>query len=60
MTHLIDSQTLADEIGVPAATVAQWRYVGKGPDFIRIGRHVRYRPEAVEAWLAAQTQSLSA
>ena len=60
MTHLIDSKQLSKELGIPEGTIAQWRYLGKGPDYIRVGRYVRYRPEAVEAWLAAQTQSLSA
>jgi predicted DNA-binding transcriptional regulator AlpA len=32
-------------------TLYQWRYRGVGPPGLRIGRHIRYRPEDVEAWL---------
>jgi hypothetical protein len=38
MTQLIDTETLSKEIGIPVGTIAQWRYLGKGPDFIRVGR----------------------
>ena len=53
---LIDGEAVSAWIGIPAGTLAQWRYLGKGPEFIKAGRHVRYRPEAVEAWLKAQTR----
>ena len=39
-------------LGVPEATLANWRYMGRGPRFVRVGRHVRYQPEAVRSWLA--------
>lgn len=45
-------QELADYLGVPASTCYQWRHKGSGPRGIRVGRHVRYRPEDVETWLA--------
>lgn len=39
---------------VSAGTIANWRTNKKGPEFVRIGGLVRYRPEAVQAWLEAQ------
>ena len=39
---------------IPVATLYQWRRRGYGPPAIRIGRHLRYDPAAVRAWLAAQ------
>jgi excisionase family DNA binding protein len=45
-------QELADFLGVPVATVYQWRTKRYGPVGIRIGKHVRYRPADVERWLA--------
>ena len=50
---LDDPPTIAAELGVPEQTLAQWRYLGKGPAFIKVGRHVRYHPEDVKAWLNA-------
>jgi excisionase family DNA binding protein len=41
-------------LGVPVATLYGWRYRGEGPIGYRIGRHVRYRRAAVEAWIETQ------
>lgn len=41
---------LADRWGVPITTLAQWRYVGKGPAYLKLGGAVRYRLEDVEAY----------
>jgi hypothetical protein len=50
-------EDIARHIGVPTKTLAQWRYLGSGPEFIKVGRHVRYRWSDVTAWLAAQSRS---
>ena len=41
-------------LGVPPGTLANWRYLGRGPAFLRVGRHVRYRTADVTAWVEAQ------
>ncbi len=41
-------------LGVPLGTLANWRYLGRGPAFLRVGRHVRYRAADVTAWVEAQ------
>ncbi len=38
-------------LGVPVPTLYQWRCEGRGPKSRRLGRHVRYRPADVEAWV---------
>jgi len=40
--------------GVPVSTLYQWRYKGIGPKSRRVGRHLRYRPEDVRAWVEEQ------
>ena len=50
MTLLEVSQLL----GVPVATLYSWRHRREGPTGYRIGRHVRYRRAAVEAWIETQ------
>jgi predicted DNA-binding transcriptional regulator AlpA len=40
--------------GVPVATLYQWRHKGKGPKSRRVGRHLRYKPEDVRAWIDKQ------
>lgn len=39
---------------VSVGTIANWRTSKKGPEFVRIGGLVRYRPEAVQAWVDKQ------
>lgn len=41
-------------LGVPVATLYQWRQLGTGPKAYRLGKHLRYRHSDVEAWLADQ------
>ncbi len=49
--HLLSLDDLAAFLGVPKRTLYSWRYRGEGPVGYRVGRHVRYRREDVEAWL---------
>jgi excisionase family DNA binding protein len=46
---------VAAYLGVPEPTLTEWRYKGKGPQFIKVGRHVRYRWSDVEDWLRRQS-----
>lgn len=41
-------------LGVPVATLYQWRYRRTGPRASRVGRHLRYDPADVRAWLDKQ------
>jgi len=48
-------------LSVPTATLAQWRYRGEGPAYSKIGSVIRYRRDALDAWLtAAEVQPRSA
>ncbi|MCH6159969.1 helix-turn-helix domain-containing protein [Streptomyces marispadix] len=47
---------LADLLGVPVETVYQWRRKHVGPRGFRVGRHLRYDPEDVRAWVAGQME----
>ena len=38
-------------LGVPVSTLHQWRYLGRGPAAFRVGKHLRYDPNAVRRWL---------
>lgn len=41
-------------------TIRFWRYVGKGPAWVKLGRKVLYDTEAVETWLTEAQQDGSA
>jgi excisionase family DNA binding protein len=51
---LMSLTDVAEMLGIPVHTLYRWRYKGDGPVGYRVGRHVRYRREAVEAWLEQQ------
>lgn len=44
-------QDVSRFLGVPVATLHQWRYLGTGPKAYRVGKHLRYDPADVKAWL---------
>jgi excisionase family DNA binding protein len=48
---LMSLADVSEMLGIPVHTLYRWRYKGGGPVGYRVGRHVRYRREAVEAWL---------
>lgn len=51
---LITPATLSERLGLSQRTLSEKRITGTGPAFIRLGKSVRYRPEAVDAWLLSQ------
>lgn len=53
---LMSVDELSDYLGIPVATLYQWRHKGTGPPAFRVGRHLRYDPAAVWSWLDAQTE----
>jgi excisionase family DNA binding protein len=50
--RLWTTKEVAAFLGVPVTTLHRWRYEGTGPDAFRVGRHLRYDPNEVRAWLA--------
>jgi predicted DNA-binding transcriptional regulator AlpA len=52
--RLLTPKDLSDMLGVPVNTLYRWHYTGDGPPRLHIGRHVRYRPVDVDAWLTSR------
>ena len=48
-------EDLAAMLAVPIETVYHWRKQRTGPPGFRVGRHVRYDPTAVQAWVTKQS-----
>jgi excisionase family DNA binding protein len=48
------TEDVATFLGVPVATLYQWRHRRTGPRALRVGRHLRYDPADVRAWLELQ------
>jgi len=53
MSSLLTEGDVADRLHVSLASVRRWRLEQRGPQFIKVGSLVRYRPEDLETWLAA-------
>lgn len=54
---LITPPQLAEYLGTTVGNLAQMRYHGNGPAFIKAGRRVLYRETDVQAWLDANTRT---
>jgi excisionase family DNA binding protein len=52
--RLMTLPEVSELLGIPVATLYRWRHRGEGPRGYRIGRHVRYRRSAVDAWIETQ------
>lgn len=58
--QLLETKVIAEYMGTTPQNLAQMRYRGTGPRFIKLGvRSVRYRWSDVEAWLEANTLTQS-
>jgi hypothetical protein len=56
--ELLDSPAVAKWLGVPERTLSQWRYLQRGPRYVVVGKHIRYRRADVESWLTEHTVDL--
>jgi hypothetical protein len=45
---------VAEFLGIPPATLAQWAHRSIGPKYMVLGVHARYRWSDVEDWLRTQ------
>jgi predicted DNA-binding transcriptional regulator AlpA len=55
--EFLTEEQLAAEWGVRPQTLAAMRCRGGGPPYVKVGRLVRYRRDAVERWEASRTGS---
>lgn len=54
---LLTEADLADRWGIAPKTLANQRWRGDGPPFIKLGRLVRYDPETADEWAASRQAS---
>ena len=53
----MDTREAAERLGLAPATLARYRFTGKGPCHFRFGVCVRYRKDDLEAWEAGRRRS---
>ena len=54
---MVTTKELAELIGVPVATLNNWRSIGARTTSFRLGRTVRYLVTDVAAWIERQQQA---
>jgi predicted DNA-binding transcriptional regulator AlpA len=59
MQPLLDSEEVAEILGIAPGSLQNWRVRGIGPRHVKVGQFVRYRPEEVEQWLESRSKSSS-
>jgi excisionase family DNA binding protein len=57
--ELLTVEEAAAVLRTPVATLRYWRHLGGGPDGFRLGRHVVYRREDVNRWVAERQHAQS-
>jgi excisionase family DNA binding protein len=52
--RLWDIEEVSSFLGIPVGTLYQWRHRRTGPRAFKVGRHLKYNPAEVRAWLESQ------
>lgn len=52
----LSAREAASRLGLEPGTLANWRWSGQGPRFVKIGGRVRYRLSDLSIWLDQQTR----
>jgi predicted DNA-binding transcriptional regulator AlpA len=53
MDSLLDETQVSEKLKVSLACLRKWRLESRGPQYVKLGPLVRYRPEAIEEWIQA-------
>lgn len=59
MAALLTVEDVAEKLGVAVQTIYRWRTQRPpyGPAAFKVGKYLRWKPEVVEAWIDAQSDS---
>ena len=49
-SHFLTSDALAERWNLRPGTLSQWRWNGRGPNFLKIGRRILYRLQDIESF----------
>ena len=57
---LLTETEVATRLEVTKPCLRRWRHEGRGLPYVRVGRLVRYEPQAVEEFIALNRQTVEA
>ena len=52
LENFVPEAEAAAELGLQASTLRFWRWQGRGPAYVKVGRKVLYSRNAIEQWLS--------
>lgn len=52
MNSLLTESQVSETLQVSLACLRRWRLRGEGPQYLKIGPLVRYRPEDIDGWVS--------
>jgi hypothetical protein len=55
LSPLLTQREAAAILGISVRSLERMRVTGLGARFVKVGANVRYQPEALERWVAAQS-----
>jgi hypothetical protein len=54
-TDRVSTEHAARYLGLSPRTLHNWRWMGIGPAYVKMGRAVRYDRRTLDAWMAGRT-----
>ena len=57
MAVLVDTVEAARQLGLKPGTLNQWRWLGKGPRFRKLGGAVRYHVDDLQNWVEQRVRT---
>ncbi len=49
----LTEREVSELLGISTNTLKHWRWVGRGPRYVQLGRKIGYRPGDLRAWIDA-------
>ena len=57
MNKLLTEEQVADQLSITTNTLRKWRWLGKGPAFIKIGAAVRYEADTLATFIRSNVKT---
>jgi hypothetical protein len=51
MEAFLNELQVSEKLQISVASLRRWRVLGQGPQYVKVGPLVRYRPEALDLWV---------
>jgi len=57
MNKLLTEEQVAEQLSITTNTLRKWRWLGKGPAFIKIGAAVRYEADTLATFIKSNIKT---